>query len=82
MSKKKIQGRVLSNKCDKTITVLVRRQFLHMRYKKNIIRSKKYLVHDPYNICKVGDLVTCIESRPISKKKNWVIENNNFMSKL
>lgn len=73
MSKKILEGTVLNNKADKTVTVLVERKVLHEKYKKIIKRNKKYLVHDEKNTLNIGDKVKIIESRPISKLKKWQI---------
>ena len=64
-------GRVVSNKMDKTITVLVERRVKHPVYGKYITRSSKIHAHDESNQCGVGDTVTVAESRPISKSKTW-----------
>ena len=77
MPKRILTGRVVSDKMDKTITVLVDRRIMHPLYKKFIRRSKKYAAHDEANVCKVGDLVRIEECPPISKRKTWtVIERN------
>ena len=73
MPKRVLSGRVTSDKMDKTITVLVDRRVMHPLYKKFIRRSKKYAAHDEANLCKVGDLVRIEESRPISKRKSWIV---------
>lgn len=73
MPRRVLQGTVISDKCDKTVTVLVERRVMHPVYKKFIRRSKKYAAHDEHNSCKVGDVVSIIESRPISKRKRWVV---------
>ncbi len=75
MPKKILQGTVVSNKQDKTITVLVERKFKHPVLKKVIRRSKKYSAHDPENKYVNGDKVKIIESKPISKSKRWVAIN-------
>ena len=75
MPKKILQGIVVSNKQDKTITVLVERKFKHPVLKKVIRRSKKYSAHDPENKYVNGDKVKIIESKPISKSKRWVAIN-------
>ena len=75
MPKKIIQGIVVSNKQDKTITVLVERKFKHPVLKKVIRRSKKYSAHDPENKYINGDKVKIMESKPISKSKRWVAIN-------
>ena len=66
-----LQGRVVSNKMDKTIVVLVVRKVKHPLYGKYIKRSVKIHAHDENNICKEGDLVMIAVSRPISKTKSW-----------
>jgi small subunit ribosomal protein S17 len=58
---------------DKSITVVVRRQIKHAKYKKFIRREKKYTAHDPDNSCDVGDQVMIEECRPISKNKRWAL---------
>jgi len=74
---KKIQrtvvGRVVSDKMDKTVTVKVERRIMHPLYKKFIRRSKKYAAHDEANVCKVGDMVSIRECKPISKRKKWEV---------
>tara|TARA_B100001989_G_scaffold103748_1_gene72581 strand:+ start:497 stop:724 length:228 start_codon:yes stop_codon:yes gene_type:complete len=75
MPKKILQGIVVSNKQDKTITVLVERKFKHPVLKKVIRRSKKYSAHDPENKYINGDKVKIMESKPISKSKRWVAIN-------
>ena len=72
MPKKILQGTVISNKQDKTITVLVERKFKHPVLKKVIRRSKKYSAHDSDNQFNAGDKVRIMESKPISKLKRWV----------
>ena len=72
MPKRILQGKVVSDKGEKTITVLVERKFLHPIYKKTVRSSKKYRAHDEANAYKVGDVVQIQESRPISKTKTWV----------
>jgi small subunit ribosomal protein S17 len=69
--RKRRTGVVVSNKGDKTAVVRVERRFKHPVYKKYIIRSKKYHVHDEENACRVGDKVLIEETRPISKLKRW-----------
>ena len=64
-------GVVVSNKMDKTITVLVERKIKHPVYGKYIKRSTKIHAHDEKNICEKGDTVAICESRPISKTKQW-----------
>jgi len=76
MPRRVLQGTVISDKCDKTVTVLVERRVMHPIYKKFIRRSKKYAAHDENNACKTGDVVSIIESRPISRRKRWVVLKN------
>lgn len=66
-----LEGRVVSDKMDKTITVLVQRQVKHGLYKKYIRRSTKVHAHDAQGECREGDLVRIQECRPLSKTKNW-----------
>ena len=64
-------GKVVSNKMDKTITVMIERRVKHPVYGKYITRSSKIHAHDEHNQCGIGDTVTVAESRPISKSKTW-----------
>ena len=64
-------GKVVSNKMDKTITVLIERRVKHPVYGKYITRSSKIHAHDEDNQCGIGDTVTVSESKPISKSKTW-----------
>jgi len=64
-------GRVVSNKMDKTVAVLVERQVKHPLYGKYLRRSTKFMAHDAENACNEGDLVLIAECRPISKNKSW-----------
>jgi small subunit ribosomal protein S17 len=80
MPKRVLTGRVVSDKTDKTITVLVERRVMHPLYKKFIRRSKKYAAHDDANLCKEGDVVQIEECRPISKSKSWVVIERNGAS--
>ena len=66
-----VQGRVVSNKMDKTVTVLVERNVKHALYGKYIRRSTKLHAHDAENSAKEGDIVRLVEVAPISKTKNW-----------
>jgi small subunit ribosomal protein S17 len=67
-------GVVIGNKMKKTVTVMVERQVRHPLYKKILKRRKKFLVHDEYEKCKVGDLVKIVETRPLSKRKRWRVQ--------
>lgn len=66
-----VEGRVVSNKMDKTVTVLVERQVKHALYGKYIKRSTKLHAHDADNTCNEGDVVRVTEIAPMSKTKNW-----------
>ena len=72
-SKRTLTGRVVSDKMDKTVTVLVERRVKHPMYDKIIVRSSKYHAHNESNEAKSGDLVEIQECRPIAKTKAWVI---------
>lgn len=71
MAKKETVGIVVSNKMNKTITVIVKKQVAHKKYKKIIAQTNKYYADDPFNQCKIGDIVKIQETRPLSKKKHW-----------
>lgn len=73
MSKRVLQGTVVSDKGDKTVIVRVDRRFMHPLVKKVVMRSKKFAAHDESNACKVGDRVRIQECRPISKRKSWQV---------
>ncbi|GAB3317101.1 small ribosomal subunit protein uS17 [Haliea atlantica] len=64
-------GKVVSNKMDKTITVLIERRVKHPVYGKYITRSSKIHAHDESNQCNIGDTVKVTESRPLSRTKTW-----------
>jgi small subunit ribosomal protein S17 len=69
--KKVLQGRVVSNKMQKTIVVEIQQRKLHRLYKKYLMRTKRIKAHDETNDCKIGDVVRGVESRPLSKEKRW-----------
>jgi small subunit ribosomal protein S17 len=73
MARRVLKGKVVSDKMDKTITVLVERRYMHSLYKKFIKRSDKFAAHDENNQHKVGDLVAIEECKPISKRKTWTV---------
>jgi small subunit ribosomal protein S17 len=73
MSRRVLQGVVVSDACDKTVVVRVERRVKHPIYKKFITLSKKYMAHDEHNTYHPGDTVRIEESRPISKRKHWVV---------
>ena len=66
-------GRVVSDKMDKTVVVSVDSVRRHPLYHKRITRSKKFIAHDESNACKPGDLVRIEETRPMSKRKRWIV---------
>lgn len=70
---RKLTGRVVSDKMQKTVTVLIERRVKHPLYGKVMIRSKKYHAHDENNQYRPGDLVTIEETRPLSKTKAWAV---------
>ncbi|MEN8244192.1 MAG: 30S ribosomal protein S17 [Thermodesulfobacteriota bacterium] len=69
--KRQLVGTVVSDKMDKTVTVMVERLVKHRLYKKYIKRQNKFSVHDESNACQVGDKVLITESRPLSRMKRW-----------
>jgi len=71
MPKRQITGTVIKKAGDKTATVMVERRVLHPRYHKTVKRFKKYLIHDEKNETTMGDTVTAVECRPLSKSKNF-----------
>ena len=73
MPKRILSGVVVSSSSNKTITVGVTRRIKHKLYKKIIRQTKKYHVHDENNEFNVGDVVSIIESKPISKLKRWTV---------
>ncbi len=73
MPKRVLSGRVVSDKGDKTIIVLVERRITHPLLKKTMRRTKKYHAHDEANTAKMGDMVSIQECRPVSKLKRWKI---------
>jgi small subunit ribosomal protein S17 len=73
MPKRILQGVVVSNKADKTVTVKVDRRVTHPVYRKIVRVSKKYAAHDEQNRCQIGDTVKIQESKPISKTKSWIV---------
>ena len=81
MPKRLLSGVVVSSNSNKTIIVKVTRRVKHKLYRKIIRRSKKYHAHDENNQFKVGDNVSIIESKPISKLKNWVVVSDNGVEK-
>lgn len=72
-NKRTLIGRVVSDKMDKTVTVLVERKVKHPMYGKVMVRSKKYHAHNDGNSAKAGDLVEIVETRPVSRTKSWAV---------
>ena len=77
MPKRLLSGVVVSSNSDKTITVSVTRRIKHKLYKKIIRQTKKYHAHDENNEFNIGDNVSIIESKPISKMKKWRVISNS-----
>ena len=75
MTKKILNGKVIKDKNNKTIVVLVKRRYIHPFFKKVLTSTKKYHAHDEKNKFKIGDDVRIIESRPYSKLKKWQVLN-------
>ena len=73
MPKRILQGVVVGDKNEKTVVVRVERRFAHPLLQKTVRRSKKYKAHDENNQCKVRDVVSIEETRPISKDKTWIV---------
>ena len=71
--KRTLIGRVVSDKMEKTVTVLVERKVKHPMYGKVMVRSKKYHAHNDGNAAKAGDLVEIVETRPVSRTKTWTV---------
>jgi len=68
-----LTGKVISNKMDKSIVVLIERRVKHPVYGKYVSKSSKLKSHDEENVCNIGDTVTIAESRPLSKTKSWAL---------
>ena len=81
MPKKILTGIVVSDKPNKTITVLVERKYQHPVLKKVVKVKKKYNAHDENNKFKNGDTIKIIESKPISKLKKWIVLENDGVEK-
>ena len=73
LTQRTLTGRVVSDKMDKSIVVLIERRVQHPVYGKMIRRSTKIHAHDELNVCKTGDVVTIKECRPLSKTKAWTL---------
>jgi len=66
-------GVVVSNKADKTVVVKVERKFQHPLYSRTVKATTKFMAHDETNACQIGDVVRIVESRPLSKRKRWMV---------
>jgi small subunit ribosomal protein S17 len=75
MSKRVIQGEAITKPGDKTIKIRVERRVLHPRYHKIVKRFKNYLIHDEKNEATVGDVVTAVECKPVSKTKTFELQS-------
>jgi|SRR6056297_790222 len=73
MPRRILTGEVVSDKMEKTVVVVVKRQIKHTVTGKRVKKSKKYMAHDEENKCKIADVVKIIESKPISKHKRWEV---------
>jgi small subunit ribosomal protein S17 len=73
-NRKRLVGRVISDKMDKTVTVAIERRSLHPLYQKVVSKTKKVKAHDENNEVPLGALVQIVESKPLSKTKRWVVE--------
>lgn len=73
-TRRRLVGRVVSNKMDKTVVVAIERRKMHPIYKKVVRTTKKIMAHDESNTVEMGALVRVVESRPLSKNKRWVVE--------
>nr|YP_009565168.1 ribosomal protein S17 [Gelidium galapagense]QBA96519.1 ribosomal protein S17 [Gelidium galapagense] len=75
MSNQQNTGTVISNKANKTVTVIVTTKIAHKKYNKIISKTNKYYVHDENNICNIGDVIKIQQTRPLSKSKRWKFIN-------
>ncbi len=73
-NRKRLQGRVVSDKMEKTVVVAIERRKLHRVYKKIVTSTKKVMAHDESNAIPEGAVVRLVESKPLSKNKRWVVE--------
>ncbi len=71
MPKRQISGTVIKKSGEKTISIVVERKVIHPRYHKTVKRFKKYLIHDEQGVVNVGDTISAIECRPLSKTKSF-----------
>jgi len=73
-NRKRLVGRVVSDKMDKTVTVAIEGRSMHPLYKKVVSKTKKFKAHDETNKVPLGAIVQIVESKPLSKSKRWVVE--------
>jgi small subunit ribosomal protein S17 len=74
-SRRRLTGQVISTKMQKTVIVRVDRTFRHPLYGKVIRESRRFMAHDERNECQLGDVVVIVESRPLSRRKRWAVQN-------
>lgn len=72
-NRRTLQGTVTSNKMQKSIVITVESKVMHPVYKKYVKRRRKYMAHDETSQCAIGDVVEIIETRPLSRRKNWAV---------
>ncbi len=77
MARKRYEGKVVSDRMDKTVVVAITRLYQHPRYGRIMKKVAKFKAHDEKNVCRAGDKVTIVESRPLSKNKRWVVLSVN-----
>lgn len=73
-NRRRLVGRVVSDKMQKTVTVAIERRKMHPIYKKVVISTKKVMAHDESDAIEVGSVVRIVESKPLSRHKRWVVE--------
>lgn len=73
-NRRRLEGRVVSNKMEKTVVVAIERRKMHPIYKKVVRTTKKIMAHDESNALEIGALVRVVESKPLSRNKRWVVE--------
>lgn len=77
MARKQYTGEVVSDKMDKSVVVAITRLYQHPRYKRTVKKISRLMAHDENNVCNMGDKVSIIESRPLSKNKRWTVLSVN-----
>ena len=82
MATKEKIGIVVNNKMHKTIIILVENKYSHSIYGKTLKKTKRFMVHDEYNSCMIGDTVLITQTRPLSKKKRWLTKQILIKAKL